>query len=378
MKICTITMCAAHVAEKPIGFRWISSNELHLAGKESEKKKLTDAFHWSDQLYLVSKPKQRQRKPVFEPIAGDASKQVALPVIFCSYMNSIKKILDHLNKISGGSVEIIQRTYQRIAEERAAEAAASMAYYGFFSLFPLLLVVVVVVSTILENMLTQEEVLETLLQAFPFSSDLIAENIQQVLKARSSVGLIGLIGLAWSALGAFTVLMRNINRAWPNTKARNIFKVRLMAFVMLAVMIGGLISMFVFNTVTRFLPQNINEVAEKAQTTQGFSDFLVGGLLFATLLVLYWWLPRTKVRWSEAAIGALVGSLGISLITSGFTWYLQSGLSNYNLVYGSLGAIVALLFWIYLLSLILFAGAHLSAAVAYVKRENGLEPIPKN
>jgi membrane protein len=96
---------------------------------------------------------------------------------------------------------------------------------------------------------------------------------------------------------------------------------------------------------------------------------LIEGLLFATLLVLYYWLPRTKVRWAEAAWGALAGSIGISVITAGFTWYLQSGLSNYNLVYGSLGAIVALLFWIYLMSLIIFVGAHLSAAIAHVKRK---------
>ena len=253
-------------------------------------------------------------------------------------------------------------------EERAAEAAASMAYYGFFSLFPLLLVVVVVVSTVLENYLTEEQVLEVLLQAFPFSSELIEENIRQVLRARSTVGIIGLIGLAWSALGAFTVLIRNINRAWPNTKVRNVILQRLIAFAILAVMIGGLIFMFVFNTVTRFLPQDINEVAEKASSSQAFPFLLIEFLLFATFLVFYYWLPRTKVRWSEAAVGALVGSIGISFVTMGFTWFLESGLSNYNLVYGSLGAIVALLFWIYLMSVIVFAGAHLSAAIAYVRR----------
>jgi YihY family inner membrane protein len=281
----------------------------------------------------------------------------------------MKGILEKLNQLTRGTVDIIMRTSQRMKEERVAEAAASMAYYGFFSLFPLLLVLVVVVSTVLENTLSQEQVLEVLLQAFPFGSDFIAENIQQVLKARSSVGLIGLFSLAWSALGAFTVLMRNINRAWPNTKARNIFKMRLMAFVMLAVMIGGLITMFVVNTVMSFLPQDINEVAEKASSSPAFPYLLIEGLLFATLLVLYYWLPRTRVRWSEAAWGALVGSIGISVVTAGFTWFLQSGLSNYNLVYGSLGAIVALLFWIYLMSLIIFAGAHLSAAIAHVKRE---------
>jgi membrane protein len=277
----------------------------------------------------------------------------------------MKDIIEKINTATGGSVNIIKRTAERISEERAAEAAASMAYYGFFSLFPLLLVTVVVVSTVLENMFSQQEVLDFLLQAFPFSSNLIEENIKQVLSARGSVGFIGLVGLAWSAMGAFTVLMRNINRAWPNTQVRNFFKMRLTAFLMLAAMMAGLISLFVFNTVSQFLPKDINEVAK----TQSFTEVMIGLLLFGSLLVLYWWLPSTKVRWREAAWGALIGSISISIVTTGFTWFLGSGLSNYNLVYGSLGAIVALLFWIYLLSLLIFVGAHLSAAIAYVRRE---------
>ena len=287
-------------------------------------------------------------------------------------------IIERINQATGRSIDILQRTAQRINEERAAEAAASMAYYGFFSLFPMLLVAVVVVSTVLENTLSQEQVLDVLLQAFPFSYELIEDNIEQVLNARGSVGIIGLVGLAWSAMGAFTVLTRNINRAWPNTKVRNFFMMRLVSFAMLAAMIGGLISLFVFNTVTRFLPPDINEAAEKASSSQNFTQVLIGLLLFASLLVLYWWLPRTKVRWKEAAWGAMIGSIGISIVTTGLTWFLESGLSNYNLVYGSLGAIVALLFWIYLLSLILFAGAHLSAAIAYVRRNQGKAEITNN
>jgi membrane protein len=283
----------------------------------------------------------------------------------------MKNLIERLNKSTGRSIDILKRTADRISEERAAEAAASMAYYGFFSLFPLLLVAVVVVSTVLENTLSQEQVLEVLLQAFPFSGDLIEENIEQVLRARGSVGLIGLVGLVWSAMGAFTVLMRNINRAWPNTKLRNFFRMRLTAFAMLAAMLAGLISLFVFNTVSRFLPRDINEVAEKASSSQSFTEIMIGLLLFGSLLVLYWWLPSTKVRWREAAGGALIGAIGISIVTTGFTWFLESGLSNYNLVYGSLGAIVALLFWIYLLSLIIFAGAHLSAAIAFIRRDLG-------
>ena len=283
----------------------------------------------------------------------------------------MKNIISRFDVSANNSLNILNRTIERINEERAAEAAASMAYYGFFSLFPLMLVAVVVVSTVLESKLSQEQVLNVLIQAIPFSGDLIQENIQQVLRARSQVGIISLISLTWSSLGAFTVLMRNINRAWPNTKARNFLKVRLMAFAMLAVMIAGLISLFVFNTVSKFLPDDLNIAANIAFASHSFTQVMIGLLLFTSLLILYWWLPSTKVLWREAAWGAFIGSIGISIVTSGFTWFLESGLSNYNLVYGSLGAIVALLFWIYLLSLLIFAGAHLSAAIAYVRRGLG-------
>ena len=79
-----------------------------------------------------------------------------------------------------------------------------------------------------------------------------------------------------------------------------------------------------------------------------FVSVMIGLLLFATLLVLYRWLPRTKVHWRAAAWGGLIGSIGISIVTTGRTGFLERGLANYNLVYGSLGAIVALLFSILL------------------------------
>ena len=275
---------------------------------------------------------------------------------------------ERLNNLGGGFVEVTRWTVKRISEERVAEAAASMAYYGFFSLFPLLLLAVVILSTTLESTLTEEQILEALLQAFPFARDLIAENINQVLEARNSVGVVGLLGLAWAAMGVFTVLVRNVNRAWPDAKTRNILKMRLMALLILAGLIGGLLTLFVVSTVLAFLPQTVNHMAEEATSSRFFSDLLMASLLFVTLLVLYWWLPGTRVRWRDAAWGALASSVSIAVITRGFTWYLGSGLSTYNLIYGSLGAIVALLFWIYMLSFTIFAGAHLSAALAHYKR----------
>jgi membrane protein len=128
-------------------------------------------------------------------------------------------------------------------------------------------------------------------------------------------------------------------------------------------------TLLVANPVMRLLPRVISDAATKAASLRFFNHFILWLSLFITLFFLYYWIPKTKVQWREALWGALVASLASEIVTTGFTWYLGSGLSNYNMVYGPLGAIVALLTWIYVLSLIILFGAHLGAAIAQQNRD---------
>lgn len=274
---------------------------------------------------------------------------------------------------------VITRTVQRFGSSRTAEAAAGIAFFCLFSLFPLLLILVGMGGSILHEPQAQEHVLHSLMEVFPFSVEIIEENVQKVLNARGSVQIFGWVGLAWSATGAFTVITRNINQAWPNADRHNFFKMRLMAFGMLAVLIlvTGLLA--VANTVIRFIPESLGQIAALLGSLRFFSQLVVWVLLFFTLLWLYRWIPNTDVMWSESAWGSGVASFGIIVVTSVFRWYLGSGsgLTNYNLVYGSLGAMVALMFWIYLVSFIVLLGAHLSSSIAYYTRIQFQKKMPQ-
>jgi membrane protein len=84
-------------------------------------------------------------------------------------------------------------------------------------------------------------------------------------------------------------------------------------------------------------------------------------VIFIAFTILYWWAPKVDIRWSDAAFGAFVATLCWELSKMGFAWYLESGLSNHMLVYGSLGTVVILMLWIYLSGLICLFGAHLVA-----------------
>jgi len=91
-------------------------------------------------------------------------------------------------------------------------------------------------------------------------------------------------------------------------------------------------------------------------------------LTFFMVLGLYRWAPNARVRWSEAAWGALAATLCWEMSKMGFGWYLESGLARQQLIYGSLGTVVALMLWVYLSGLIILFGAHLSAAIGHVKQ----------
>lgn len=273
-----------------------------------------------------------------------------------------------LDRLTGGTLSVLQDTFQHFDRARAGEAAASIAFYAFFSLFPLLLAIIVAGSVVLQSEQVQAWVLRLVAEAIPVAQSLIERNIETVLRLRGTVGIVALMGLLWSGSGALTVLVRNINLAWMNAQPRSFVAVRLLALRMVAALVALLVLASVSNTVLNMLARLSIPLWERlpldgSSIWAALLSSIPRLLIFLALWGLYWWVPNTKVRWSDAFWGALVVTLAGEVVTNGFTWYLSSGLVHYELIYGSLGTVVALMLWIYIQTLVILFGAHLSAAV---------------
>jgi membrane protein len=252
------------------------------------------------------------------------------------------------------------RTFQSFSESNSGEAAASIAYYALFSLFPLLTFLIGFVSSILSDVSVQQMVLDFVEQTLPTAQQLVKENIERALALQGTIQIAGAIGLLWSATGVFTVLAHNINRAWHTAKARNFLLGRLIGLAMVVGLACLLVLWVIFTTAVNLLPLfeipllgSLNFYETYAWNI--LSRLLPGLTLFLTIVNLYRWVPNTKVRWLEATWGAVVATLGMELTTRGFSWYLTSGLARYQVVYGSLGVVVALMLWLYLNSIIVQA-----------------------
>ena len=277
---------------------------------------------------------------------------------------------------------IVWDAIQHFGRANTSEAAASVTFYAIFSLFPLLLALIVGGSFVLQSELVRQWVLDTVIKIFPVAEGLIEKNIQAVLGQRGAVGIIALIGLVWSATSVLTILARNINRAWTDAKARSFIEDRLMALGMITglavLLVVSSISNTVFNVLARFsVPIGGGFSMVKTPLWATMLSMVPRLFVFFALLGLYRWAPNTKVQWSEAFWGALMATPAGEIATDGFSWYLSSGIVRYELVYGSLGTIVALMLWIYISILTMLFGAHLSAAVTRYKHDKQASNRPE-
>ncbi len=261
----------------------------------------------------------------------------------------------------------------RFSNCAASQAAAGMAYYALFSLFPLLVFLVALISLFLQAQEAERQVFEFVNQFVPISQELVIKNLGQVLALRGPISAVAALSLLWSASGFFAILGRNVNRAWPNARTPNFFQHRLLALAMVGVLALLLLLLVIWNAVLSVLSELAHPLMltlpllrplVRILTTQ-VAPILVSFCLF---LVLYQSVPRARVRWRDAFWGAAFATLAWRLATAALVWCVGSGLVKYDLVYGSLGSLVALMFWIYITSWVALFGAHLSASAAVLAR----------
>jgi membrane protein len=287
----------------------------------------------------------------------------------------VRAIYRLVNRRYGGILEIVAYTFKNFEQANAAESAASIAYYALFSIFPLLIFVVTFSSSLLQEREVQQEILAFVADVLPASQDLVRGNIEQVLELRGPLQIVGTIGLLWSATAVFNVLAHSINRAWHTAQQRNFLQGRLIALAMVGSLTGLLILWLVSITAVNLLgflqvPLWGGQAIYETLAWRLVARLLPAFLIFLTFLSLYRWVPNTKVFWREAFWGAVVAAAGWEISKEGFTWYLTSGLARYQLVYGSLGAVIALMLWLYLSSVMILFGAHLSATIAMRTRRS--------
>jgi membrane protein len=298
--------------------------------------------------------------------------------------NRVKELYQRADRVSGNRLDILKDAMRTFIITRASQASASIAYYVIFSLFPLLLVLISAGSFFLDSEQVYVKVTQLIQQSFPATSyDWIVQNLHYVLKQRGPVGAIGLATLLWAASGGFICLAYNINLAWLEAPQRNFFQGRLIGLQMIAALSGLFFMALILDTITSLLHLiNLPVISILPMYIwKWVYGFFSWGAIFLLFFLLYDMVPTVNVPGSAAFWGALTASVAWKIATALFAWYVRSGFSRYELVYGSVGTLVAFMFLIYILSTVALFGAHLTSAIdrkIKLRRTVGLSTSPED
>lgn len=290
------------------------------------------------------------------------------------------------------AILLARRSVEEFFEDDCTQMAAAISYYVLFSLFPLMIFLVGVMGLFLQNSDLQQEIIDGVLDLLPEQGDTgtsdVTDAVQDVAGVGSAaVGVFGLIGMAWSGSNMFGVIRRSINTAYDLEQQRPFVQQKLLDLAMViglgAFFLVSIAATTFLRTVRTFSSDLavLGDAAERAGLAWDAASFLIPlGMSFVAFSVMYWIVPATTVKLREVWPGALVAALFFEVSKFGFTIYLAN-FSSYGAVYGSLGAVVAFLFWIYITAVILLFGAEVASEYPRVLRGDYPEsekkpPIP--
>jgi len=114
-----------------------------------------------------------------------------------------------MTRASLGFVRELWRKYQ---EDHVTILVSSLAYYTFFSFFPILLVLTSIIGFVYGMGEEYARLPRQLLGLLPFSSEYMANALDRIIRARKSLGFFGSVLLIWSATAAFDILQQILNR----------------------------------------------------------------------------------------------------------------------------------------------------------------------
>ncbi len=274
-----------------------------------------------------------------------------------------------------------RRSVEEFFEDNCTQMAAAISYYVLFSLFPLLIFLIGVLGLFLQSSQLQNDIINAVLDFIPLSEDKGRDQVTEAVRGVAGVGsgalgVFGLIGMAWSGSNMFGIIRRSVNQAYDLEQHRPLVQQKLLDLAMVAglgfffmVSIGATAFLRIVRERSQDIP-HLGDAAEQAGFVWDVTSFLIPlALSFLAFFVMYWIVPATKVRPLEAVPGALVAAALFEATKVGFTFYLQN-FGNYDIVFGSLGAVAAFLFWVYLSANILLLGAEVSSEYPRVLRGN--------
>ncbi|WP_242971873.1 YihY/virulence factor BrkB family protein [Haloimpatiens massiliensis] len=259
---------------------------------------------------------------------------------------------------------------KRIVDDDVLALGAQLAYGFILSFFPFLIFLLTIVGY---SSISSEAILSSIQLILPQNAfDLVKSTVIEVVDYRKGNLLsFGLIGTIWASSTGFRAVIRGLNRAYDEEEKRpywRVFGISVLCIFALILIIMSAFLLIVFGDV-------LGEYIYKwFKLTNNFFYFwnslryvvMVIFMIF-TFACMYHFIPSKRMGWKEVMPGATFTALGWLISSLLFSYYVNN-FNNYSRVYGSIGAVIVIILWLYITSVIILIGGELNAVLSYNKK----------
>lgn len=266
----------------------------------------------------------------------------------------------------------MERTIAEFLDDHCAQYASSIAYHVLFSIFPLAIMVAAVFAIVVQSTGTQASVVDTIVGYVPLSPSGDASLRRLLLGATgnlSALGLLGIVGVVYAASGMMASIRLALNEAWDVVEYRPFLKGKLVDLGLVFAAAGLALATAGVTVAVRLVGGDTRDSGSTlgASWAGWFLGIVVPlATAFGVVLFLYRVVPAAEVRLADAWPAALFVACSFVLLENLFALYVEH-FASYNAVYGSIGAVIAFMFFVYLSSLAFLLGAEAASEWPHVR-----------
>jgi membrane protein len=268
-----------------------------------------------------------------------------------------------------GWYDILWRTYQEMQQDRLLSIAGGVSFFTLLAIFPAITALVSAYGLFFNPATIANDIGQL--------SDLVPANVLTIVHEQAtriasnsnqtlSLGLIvGILVSLWSAMSGVKAVIDALNVIYEQRESRSFIKLNLVA---LAFTLFGFAAFLLAMAAIVVLPLILSPIgfSNLTETVTRIARWPV--LLIVLLLglaILYRYGPdRRAARWQWVSIGSVFATLTWFVASFLFSWYLTN-FANYNATYGSLGAVVGLMIWLWISTVVVLLGAELNAEIEH-------------
>jgi membrane protein len=244
--------------------------------------------------------------------------------------------------------------------------SAALTYYAIFSIFPLTILVTTAVALVLQDPAKQQSIFDALIELMPQGTEIITDMLQSVVATSTVTSIIAVLTLLWSATGFLRGLLSAIDLIHSRQYTYSPFIMRGIGVIVIILAVPALFLLLLLAG----LSQAIVQAFTLPPNLSSILNFFASGLPVFTVAVIAFFLmlrfiPVRRTSLRVSLISSLITASAWVALGYGFSWYLSSGFADFNLIYGSIGAVMALMLYIYLSNVTILFGAQINASLAY-------------